>query len=74
MHEIRRRHLPIVAIAAGVLIAVPILLYRSDLIAGITAAVGSTTIALIVFVHLGVLAAVVAPLVAWRRRRHDRSS
>jgi hypothetical protein len=66
--------LPIGLVAAAVLITVPILLYRSDLIAGITAAVGSTTITLIVLAHLGVLAAVIAPFVAWRRRRHGRSS
>jgi hypothetical protein len=35
--------------------------------AGITAAFGSAVIALIVFAHIGLLTAVIAPLVVWRR-------
>jgi len=69
VHKTRTRHLPIVVIAAVLLIAGPILLYRSGVIAGLTAAVGSTTIALIVLAHVGVLAAVLGTMVAWRRRR-----
>lgn len=68
MLKTRTRHLPIIAIAAAVLIAGPILLYRAGLMAGLTA-VGPTAIALIVLAHLGVLATVIGTFVAWRRRR-----
>lgn len=69
MLKTRTRHLPIIAIAAAVLITGPILLYRAGLMAELTAAVGSTVIALIVLAHVGVLATVVGTFVAWRRRR-----
>ena len=49
------------------LIVVSVLLYRIRPLGGI--AFGSSAIALVVLSHLGVLAAVVAPLVMWRRRR-----
>jgi len=49
------------------LIVVSVLLYQIGPLAGI--AFGSSAIALVVLAHLGVLAAVVAPLVMWRRRR-----
>jgi len=73
VHRTRTRHLPIIAIAAGVLIA-GILLYRVGLMAGLTAAVGSTTIALIVLAHLGVLATVIGTFVAWRSASTRKSS
>jgi hypothetical protein len=71
VHKPRGRHWPIVAVSAVLLIAGSILLYRAGLMAGLTAAVGSTTIALIVLAHVGVLAAVIGTMVAWRRRRLD---
>ena len=71
MYKARRRHSPIVLMAAVGLIAVSILFYRSERIGGITLAVGSTTIALVVLAHLGVVAAVIGTLVAWRRRRPE---
>jgi hypothetical protein len=64
--------LPIIVVAAGALIAGPILLYRAGLMAGLTAAVGSTTIAVIVLAHLGVLATVIGTFVAWRRLENPR--
>jgi membrane protein implicated in regulation of membrane protease activity len=53
--------------AMVMLIAVSILLYRIRPLAGIT--FGSSAIALVVLAHLGVLAAIAGPVVAWRRRR-----
>ena len=44
-----------------------IVLYKIRPLAAIT--VGASTIALAVLAHLGVLAAVVGPLIAWRRRK-----
>jgi hypothetical protein len=55
--------------AAAMLMLASILLYRIRPLAGIT--FGSTAIALAVLAHLGVLAAVIGPLVAWRRRRRS---
>ena len=51
-------------------IAASIFLYRIRPLAGIS--FGSTAIALAVLAHLGILAAVVGPLVAWRRRLTNR--
>ena len=69
------RHLvPWVVVAAAVLVAGPVLLYQIRPVTGITAAFGSGAIALIMLAHLGVLAAIVGPLVVWRWRRHDRSA
>ena len=65
MRKPRTRHVPIAAIATAALIAGPILLYRAGLMAGLTAAVGSTTIALIVLAHLGVLATVIGTFVGF---------
>jgi hypothetical protein len=53
--------------ATAALIAASTLLYRVRPLAGIT--FGSTAIALAVLAHLGILAAFIGPLVAWRRRR-----
>ncbi len=53
--------------ATVTLIGTSIFLYRIRPLAGIT--FGSTAIALAVVAHLGILAAVVGPFVAWRRRR-----
>jgi hypothetical protein len=53
--------------ALGTLIVAAIFLYRIRPLAGIT--FGSTAIVLAVLAHLGVLAAVVGPFIAWRRRR-----
>jgi len=69
----RPRHLVIITVAATALIAGVIMLYRANPIAGLTAAVGSTTIVFIVLAHVGVLAATFASLAAWRRRRRHRS-
>lgn len=68
MHEPPVRHLPVAAIAVTLLVAATIVLYRSGLIAGMTAAFGSTTLGLIVLAHLGVLAAIGTCLIALRRR------
>ncbi len=65
MHDRPVRHLPVAAIAVTVLVAT-IVLYRSGLIAGMTAAFGSTSIALIVLAHLGALAAIGTCLAALR--------
>ena len=56
--------------AAATLIGASIFLYSVRPLAGIT--FGSTAIALAVVAHLGILAAVVGPLVAWRRRLTNR--
>jgi len=52
--------------AVATLIGASIFLYRVRPLAGIT--FGSTAIALAVLAHLGILAAIIGPLVAWRRR------
>jgi len=74
VHERPVRHLTVAAIAVTMIVAAAIVMYRSGLIAGATAAFGSTTIALIVLAHLGVLAAIGTCLVALRRlpRRNRR--
>jgi hypothetical protein len=74
VHERPVRHLPVAAIVVTMLVAATIVLYRSGLIAGMTAAFGSTTIVLIVLAHLGALAAIGTCLVALRRlpRRNHR--
>ena len=74
MHERPARHLRVAAIAVTLLVAATILAYRSGLIVGMTAAFGSTTIAVLVLAHLGALAAIGTCLVAWRRlsRRNRR--
>lgn len=59
-----------IAFATATLIVASILLYRIRPLAGIT--FGSAAIALAVLAHLGILAAVVGPLVAWRRRLTNR--
>jgi hypothetical protein len=53
-------------VAAATLIGAFIFLYRVRPLAGMT--FGSTAIALAVLAHLGLLAAIIGPLVAWRRR------
>lgn len=69
----RRRRVLGFLVATAVLIAGPILLYKIRPIAGLTAAFGSGAIALVVLEHLGVLAVVLTPFLAWqRRRRSDR--
>jgi hypothetical protein len=62
-----RQVLALIGVIA-VLVAAPILLYRIRPVVGIAAAFGSGAIALIVLAHLGVIAAVIAPVVLWRRR------
>jgi hypothetical protein len=63
------RHAVGIVVAAATLIGGAILLYRvSPLTAIITSAFGSTAIALIVLAHVGVIAALLLPLLAWRRR------
>jgi hypothetical protein len=63
------RHRPksVVLFAAATLVIASIVLYEIRPLAGIT--FGSGAIVLAVLAHLGVLAAVVGPFVAWRRRR-----
>ena len=56
--------------ATTTLIAASIWLYRIHPLSGIT--FGSTAVALAVLAHLGILAGVVGPLVAWRRRAINR--
>jgi hypothetical protein len=63
----RHRHGYVFFIAAATLIGASIFLCRVRPLAGIT--FGSTAIGLAVLAHLGILAALVGPLVAWRRRR-----
>jgi hypothetical protein len=53
-------------LTAATLIGASIFLYTVRPLAGIT--FGSTAIALGVLAHLGILAAVIGPLLAWRRR------
>jgi len=62
----------IIAVAATAIVS-PIILYRTGSIVGITAAVGSTAVALIVLAHFGVLAAIGAAFGVLRARsRQDR--
>ena len=56
----------VMIVAAATLIGASIFLYRVRPLAGIT--FGSSAVALAVLAHLGILAAVVGPFVAWRRR------
>jgi hypothetical protein len=56
-----------VLVAAGTLIIASIFLYRVRPLVGTT--FGSGAIVLAVLVHLGLLADIVGPFVAWRRRR-----
>lgn len=65
----RRRYMALV-FATATLIVAPIFLYRMRSLAVIK--FGLTAIALAVLAHLGILAAVVGPLVAWRRRLTNR--
>ena len=67
MHERPVRHLTVAVIAVTIIVAAAIVMYGSGVIAGVTAALGSTTIALIVLAHLGVVAAIGTCVVAWRR-------
>lgn len=59
---------------AGLVIVVGglVFLYRIQPVAGLTAAVGSTVLAVIVMAHLGVLAVLLAPINALLRRRSRR--
>jgi hypothetical protein len=67
----RHRHGYIVWVfATATVIAASLFLYRIRPLAGI--GFGSTAIGLAVLAHLGILAAVVGPLVAWRRRLTSR--
>jgi membrane protein implicated in regulation of membrane protease activity len=62
----------VIVFGAATVIGASIFLYRLRPLAGIT--FGSTAVALAVLAHLGVLAAIVGPLVARRRsRRHPPS-
>jgi hypothetical protein len=62
----RRRPGPVLLFAVAALAVASIVLYKIRPLAGIT--FGSGAIVLAVLAHLGVLAAVVGPFVAWRRR------
>ena len=71
--RIRRHNLPLL-VAAMVLIASSFLLYTVLPVAGIALGVSSGVIAVVVMVHLGLLAAVTAPFVALRRRSRRRKT
>jgi hypothetical protein len=64
----RRRY--VLFFATATVIGAFIFLYRVRPFVGIT--FGSTAIVLAVLAHLGVLAAVVGPFLAWRRRLTNR--
>jgi len=69
----RKRHRAFsILVGAGTLIAASIFLYRIRPLAGIT--FGSGAVLLAVLAHVGVLAAIGVPIVAWRRRLRFRSS
>jgi hypothetical protein len=70
---VNRHHLWLV-VAIAVLAAGSILLYRVLPIAGIALGVGSGTVAIVVLAHLGVLAAIIASLMASRRRSRARKT
>ena len=70
MNGRHRRGYIVSAFATATLIVASIFLYSIRPFAGIS--FGSTAIALAVLAHLGILAAVVGPLVAWRRRLANR--
>jgi hypothetical protein len=63
----RGRPKSVILFAAAVVVVASIVLYRIRPLAGIT--FGSGAIVLAVLAHLGVLAAIVGPIVAWRRRQ-----
>jgi len=65
----RRGYIALV-VATATLIAASVFLYRIRPFAGL--GFGSTAIALAVLAHLGILAVVVGPLVAWHRRLTNR--
>lgn len=68
---IERRHAWLL-LAAVVIIGGSLLLYKTVSVAGIVIGVGSGAVAVVVMAHLGVLAALVAPLAIWRRRSRGR--
>jgi hypothetical protein len=70
MNGRHRRGYMALVFATATLIVTSIFLYRIRPLAVIS--FGSTAIALAVLAHLGLLAAVVGPLVAWRRRLTNR--
>jgi hypothetical protein len=67
MNGRHRRGYIALAFATATVIAASIILYRIRPLAGIS--FGSTAIALAVLAHLGILAAIIGPVVAWCRRR-----
>lgn len=69
----RARHLGLIAVAVAVL-AGSWLVSRAILGSSIMAAASSTTVALIVIAHLGVLAALIAPFAIRRRRSRGRQA
>jgi hypothetical protein len=71
--SVGRHSVPLLVVAV-VLIVSALPLYRVLPVAGITLGVSSGTVAIVVIAHLGVLAAVIAPFVALRRRSRDRKS
>ena len=68
------RHPVWLVVAIAVLAAASILLYRVLPTAGIALGVGSGTLAIVGLAHLGVLAAIIAPLIALRRRSRNRKT
>ncbi len=67
------RHLWLL-VGTAALAAVSVLLYRVVPSAAVALGVGSGTVAMIVAAHLGVLAAILAPIMALRRRSRRRKS
>jgi hypothetical protein len=63
-----RRHIVGVVVAAAMLIAGTMLMDTVSRAAGIMTALGSSAIAVILLAHFGVVAAVLALVLAWRRR------
>ena len=68
----RRRRPLWLLIAAAVVTAESFVLYTAFHVAGIAIAVGSGAVAVIVMAHLGVLAALLAPLAILRHRSQGR--
>ena len=67
-----RRHGWLIVLAFAALIASSMLLYRILPVVGLALGVGSGAGALVVMAHVGVLAALLAPFVALRRRSRGR--
>ena len=69
-----RRHSVALLIAAVVLIVSSFVLYRILPAAGMALGISSGVVAAVVMAHLGVLAALIVPFVALRRRSRRRKT